>query len=124
MKTLLYLMPLLWLTACASIPRAVVTVTEVVDVSMKQWATMSNSGQTTREFDIKVMQAHDQYRVAASAAQTALIAYAKSGNEVNYLEALETIKAGAVPLIDLITSIMTTTKAADLKLQLSKASKP
>lgn len=126
MRKLLFVLPLFLVLGCATIGKIgnpVIAVTDVVSASMKSWAHLSVTGQTTKEFDTKVIAAHDQYRAAAAVAQASVIAYKNTGNESDYLKALEAARAGAIPLIDLITSILSPPKAASLKSDLQKASK-
>lgn len=123
MRKLLAVLPLVWMIGCTTIGNPVIAIADVVDSSMKTWASLSVTGQTTKEFDMKVISAHDQYRAAAAIAQTSLIAYKATGNQSDYLKALEASRAGAIPLIDLITSILSPAKAANLKSDLQKAGK-
>lgn len=123
MRKLLAVLPLLWIVSCATIGNPVIAVKDTVDAALKTWAHLSVTGQTTKEFDMKVIAAHDQYRAAAAIAQASVIAFKDTGNQSDYLKALEAARAGAIPLIDLITSILSPPKAAALKSDLQKASK-
>ncbi len=112
------------LTSCTTIFQTIVSVTNVVDRGMKDWAELSVRGQTTPELDAKVVAAHDKYRASAAVAQQFLVAYKTSHNQNDYIAALEAARAGAGPLIDLIASLLSPTKAVELKTSLTKASKP
>lgn len=114
----------LLLVGCTTFYSSVIAVTDVVDSAMKQWAQANKARQTTPEFNAQVVKLHDNYRLAASAAQSALILYKETGDATNLVSALETAKNGAGPLVDFIIQILAPTKGTELKTQLAKATKP
>lgn len=111
------------LTGCNTLFKSTVTLTQVVDSAMKQWASLSVNGLTTPEFDAKVVVAHDNYRAAAAAAQSALIAYKNTGDQESYLKAFEAARAAAGPVVDLIVKIISPARGVELQTDLAKANK-
>lgn len=109
------------LTACTTVYTGIVTLTSVVDSAMKNWAALSVAGKTTPIIDTKVVAAHDTYRKACAVAQSALVAYKTSGNDADYLKALEAARAAAGGLIDLIVPLLDSQTAATLKAKQAKA---
>lgn len=120
-KTTATLLIVAFLVGCGTLYTTTVTVTQVVDAGMKDWAAASVAGKTTPAIDATVMKAHEKYRAAAAAAQTALIAYKASGSQDQYLAALTAVRAAASQIFDLITPFIPTAKAQDLNAKLSKA---
>jgi hypothetical protein len=118
------LLALIVLIGCKSTYSTIVTVTQVVDSGMKQWASLANHGQTTPAFNQKVVAAHDNYRKAAAVAQLSLVAYKNTSNATNLVQALTAAKDGALPLIDLIASVISAEKGDQLRLDLASATKP
>lgn len=114
----------LLLVGCTTFYNSVIAVTDVVDSAMKQWAQANKARQTTPEFNAQVVKLHDNYRLAASAAQSSLILYKETKDAANLVTALETAKAGAGPLIDWIIQVLAPTNGTELKTQLSKATQP
>ncbi len=116
-------LPLAW-TGCQTVFGATVTVTEIVDAAMKDWAQLSKAGKTNPDLDAKVIAAHTHYREAARVAAISLKAYKESGNETQYVATLNALKAAVGPIIDLITPLLAPTQTAALKTKLTKASQP
>jgi Na+-translocating ferredoxin:NAD+ oxidoreductase RnfG subunit len=112
------------LVSCTTLYTSVITVTEVVDSGMKQWAQANKARQTTPEFNLQVVRLHDNYRAAAAAAQFSLKAYQASGNATMLVTALQQAKDGAAPLIQFIVTILLPPQADALTTQLAKATKP
>ena len=112
------------LLGCTTLYTSVVTVTQVVDSAMKSWAQASNARQTTPELNVQVIKLHDNYRMAAAAAQLSLKAYKNTKNAQDLVTALQTAKEGALPLVDLIVTIINQAKGSELKTQLTKATSP
>ena len=112
------------LLGCTSLYTSVVTVTEVVDSAMKNWAQASKARQTTPEFNSQVVKLHDNYRLAAAAAQLSLKAYKQTNNASDLVAALAAAKEGAIPLVDYIIQALTAPVAAELQSNLAKATKP
>ena len=112
------------LLGCATFYSSVITVTEVVDSGMKQWAQANKNRQTTPEFNVQVVKLHDNYRMAAAAAQLSLKAYKNTGNAADLVSALQQAKDGAGPLIEFISGILIPSQGDALKTQLAKATKP
>ena len=118
------LLVMLVLIGCKSTYSTIVTVTQVVDSGMKQWSRLANTGQTTPAFNTKVIAAHDNYRKAAAVAQLSLIAYKNTSNATNLVQALSAAKDGALPLVDLIVSVVSAEKGDRLRVDLAHAQKP
>jgi hypothetical protein len=112
---------LLMLTACGTLYTGVVTITSVVDSGMKEYAALQVAGKTTPALDAKVQNGHDKYRMAASAAQTALVAYKASGDNAQWIAALQAVRAAADEIIQLIVPLVTPEKATTLQNNLAKA---
>lgn len=121
-KLLCLLITLLLLVGCGTLYTSIITVTSVVDSAMKSWAHASNQHLTTPEFDAKVVNAHNQYRKAAAVAQGLLKTYKATGNAQDRVSAIEAARDGALPLVDLIASILSPAKGVELKTNLMKAS--
>jgi uncharacterized lipoprotein NlpE involved in copper resistance len=120
----LTLLVVLVLIGCKSTYSTIITVTQVVDSGMKQWSRLANTGQTTPAFNAKVVTAHDNYRKAAAVAQLSLIAYKNTSNATNLVQALSAAKDGALPLVDLIVSVVSAEKGDQLRVDLAHAQKP
>lgn len=112
---------LLALVACSTVYTGIVTITTVVDSAMRDWAQMSVAHQTTAAVDAKVIAAHDKYRAACSAAETALVAYKASGDQNAYIAAVTAARAAAGEIIDLIAPLLAPAKAQALHTQLASA---
>lgn len=110
-----------FLVGCGTLWTTTVTITQVVDQGMKDWAAASVAGKTTPAIDSTVTKAHDKYRAAAAAAQTALIAYKNSGAKDQYLAALTAVRAAASEIFDLITPFISASEGQNLNAKLSKA---
>ncbi len=110
------------LSACSTLYTSTVTITQVVDSAMKDWAQMSVAGKTSTAIDTAVVKAHDQYRAACGVAQTALVAYKNSGDSTEYVKAIVAVRAAADGLFAIITPLMPQSKATTLRTQLAKAS--
>lgn len=112
------------LLGCSTMFTGIVTVTEVVDAAMKNWAHASVARQTTPEFNAQVVRLHDNYRKAAASAQLSLKLYKSTNQATNLVDALAAAKDGALPLVDFIAQILTEAKGTGLKTQLAKATQP
>ncbi len=123
--TIACLLPMLpLLSGCQTVFSATVTVTEIVDSTMKNWATLSKAGKTTPDIDAKVIAAHAHYQEAARVAVIALKAYKESGNESQYVATLTALKAAVSPIIELIVPLLTADQSNNLKAKLIKANTP
>lgn len=109
------------LTACATFNTSVITVTQVVDAAMKEWAALSVAGKTSTVIDGQVTVAHNRYRQACSVMQVALVEYKQSGNNAGYVAAVAAARSAADGLIDLIVPLVTTQEANTLKTKMGKA---
>jgi len=96
----------LLLVGCTSLYQSVLTITSVVDQAMKNWAALSVAGKTSPAVDAKVKAAHEVYRQAAGVTQQALVAYKASGDQTQYVAALNAAKAAAQGVIDLIVPLL------------------
>ena len=123
-RILLTLAVMIVLIGCKSTYSTIITVTQVVDSGMKQWASLANTGVTTPAFNAKVVTAHENYRQAAAVAQLSLIAYKNTANATNLVQALTVAKDGALPLVDLIVSVVSAEKGDQLRVDLAHAKKP
>lgn len=125
MKNIKRIVPIIALvllvTACASIYTATVTITQVVDAGMKDWAALSVAGKTSPAIDAAVVKGHDKYRAACAVAQTALIAYKASGDQSQYIAALSATRAAAQVVFDIITPFLSSNEAVNLNTKLQKA---
>lgn len=123
-KTLLLLVFTLGLIGCATLNKAVVTVTSVVDVAMTDWAKASVAGKTTPELDAKVKAAHLEYRRVCGELVPIYEASIAAGDSPKAADVLKSLRAAVDPLMDLILPLVTTTEAQTLTKNLNKASKP
>lgn len=112
------------LTGCATVFTGIVTVTQVVDSGMRQWAALSKAGKTSAELDNRVIAAHDTYRQQATLAQAALKTYKATNDAKDLQTALGIARDAADPLIDLIAGVLSPSKSARLKANLNQAIKP
>lgn len=112
------------LTACATTSRAIVTVTSVVDVAMKDWAKASAAGQTTPDLDAKVIAAHDHYRAVCGSLAQILEAAQANGDQATAVNALQTLRAAVDPLLELIGPLVSPAEAQRLNTQLNTATAP
>lgn len=124
LKPLLTGILLLGLIGCASVFTTTITVTKIVDDAMRQWAHLSNTHQTSPALDANVIAAHDRYRMVAGIAQASMKAYQASGNPTDLATAIAQAKGAAMPIIDLIASILQPTQSAALKQSLTKVTAP
>ena len=119
--------PLLWvallLVACQTLPTYVVTITQVRDSAMKDWAAASVAGKTSPAIDAAVFKADSVYRQSAGVAEKALTAYKASGNPSDYTSSLQAVKVAVQAILDVLTPILAPADNATLKANLAKASK-
>lgn len=121
-KTLIPILAIAMLcVACQTLFTSTVTITSVVDSAMKQWAALSTKGTTGPTIDAKVVDAHNKYRASCAVAQAALVAYKASGDQTQYIAALNAVKVAAAGIIDLIVPFVATDKGVTLKSDLTKA---
>jgi len=111
------------LVGCATVFSGIVTTTSVVDTAMKAWAEVSAKGYSTPDIDSRVAVVHNQYRMACSAAQDALVAFRQTGDQAVYIQAFAVVKATASDLINLIAPLISADKSKKLKTDILKASK-
>lgn len=112
---------LLMCAACTTLYTGVVTITNVVDAGMKDYAALQVAGKTTPALDAQVRAGHDKYREACAAAQTALIAYKSSGDNSQWIAALQAVRSAADEIIQLIVPLVTPEKGTALVNNLAKA---
>ncbi len=120
-RALLTLSVAILLTGCATVFTSIVTTTSVVDTGMKAWAEVSAKGFSTPAIDSKVVEAHNQYRKSCAIAQEALIAFKQTGDQAAYVQAFAVVKATAADLIQLITPLISPSKAVKLQTDIAKA---
>ena len=121
-STILLFLALIGMTACTTLFRGVVTLTEVVHSAENQYAVLYKQGLVSEETHAKVTRAHDEYRAAAKTGAEALKAYKASGNEADYVAALNATKAAATVFIDRIVPLLIDSRGTKLKSDLQKAS--
>lgn len=112
-----------FLIGCTTLFTGVVTITTVVDSTMKSWADLSVHGKTSPAIDLKVKAAHEKYRTACSVAQNALIAYKLSGDPTQYNATVLAVKTAAQELLNLITPLLAQPDAEELQKKLYNATK-
>ena len=88
---------------------------------MKDWAALSVKGKTSPAIDNHVTAAHNAYRQAAATAQAALMAYKASGDQSQYIAALNAAKAAAQGVLDIIIPLLDQTEADKLATNLANA---
>lgn len=120
-KAIPILAVLVLVTACTGLYRGVITITSVVDNAAKEYAALYNKGVITADVDAKVTKAHDQYRAACKIASDALKAYKLTGDNQQYVAALQAAKVAATGFIDMIVPLLTQKQATTLKTNLEKA---
>lgn len=114
------------LAGCATVYSSIVTLTSVVDTTMKAWADLSVAGKTTPDIDKQVVNAHEKYRQACGVAQAALITAKTNGDQTPYVQAIAIAKVAAQGILDIVAPILLKTdpaKAATIQKQLAKANK-
>jgi hypothetical protein len=109
------------LVGCATFYATVVTITSVVDVTMKNWAELSVAGKTTPAIDIKVKAAYAKYQAACGVAAESLKTYKSTGDQTSYNQAVAVAKTAATELLAILTPLLTSTVADDLSTKLAKA---
>lgn len=112
---------LAFLVGCTTVFTGIVTLTQVVDTSMKAWADVVHQGRSTPALEAKVKQGYNAYLGACETAKNALIAYKLSGDPAQYQAAVAAAQAAATALVETITPLLTASKATTIKTQLSKA---
>jgi hypothetical protein len=119
----LLVIPAVMLAGCASAPKAVVTVTSVVDAAMEEWARAYVTGRTTPKLDAQVRAAHELYREEARRALVIYQAAVDSSNAASRLEALTIAKTAADMLLDELFPVLPGV-ANNSKLMLKEAVAP
>lgn len=112
---------LAFLVGCTTVYTGIVTLTQVVDTSMKAWSDIVHQGKATPALETKVKQGYTTYQGACDTAANALIAYKLSGDPTQYQAAVAAAQAAATALVETITPLLTPSKATTIKTQLSKA---
>ena len=109
------------LAGCTSLYQGTVTFTKVVKAAQEEYAILYNDGLVSAPLHEKVSQAHDKWRVAAGIGKRALQKYKETGDQSQYVAALEGVREAATGFVNLVVPLLTTSKAEDLKKDLSKA---
>lgn len=120
-RLFLVLLSVLLIAGCSSLYTGVVTITSVVDTTMKGWAELSVAGKTTPDIDAKVKAAHEKYRQACGVARDALKAYQAGGSQADYTAAFAAVRVAAAGILDIVTPLLTTEKASAIQSQFAKA---
>lgn len=115
---------LLITVGCNTIYSSAVTLTEVEDAVMRQWARLHNDRLTTADIDMKVNAAHENFNKARITAAIALRAYQAGGDKANYIKALEAARAAINPLFEILQPLLTAESTKKLKSQALNATKP
>ena len=112
---------MLVLAGCNSLYKGAVTVTKVRDTAMKELAQLNKQGKISPATDAKITVADAQYRTAAEVAVKALEAYKASGDKVQYLAALQAVKAAVGGILDILVPMIPQSEAVTLQSDLVKA---
>jgi hypothetical protein len=115
---------LLCAIGCAGLYQSTITITSVVDTTMRSWADLSTSGKTSPQIDAKVKHYHDLYRDACMVAQASLIEFKRTGNQDAYTQGLYAARVAAQNVLNVITPLLNHVKAKELNVRLSEATAP
>lgn len=119
----LFVLPVILALGCATLFKASITLTKVVDTALKEAAALKVQGFMPAETELRLISAHETYRKAAGTAVVALEAYKLSGDKAEYVRALETARGAASSIIELLVPLIGAARSDDLKGDLKKASK-
>lgn len=114
---------LVWCASCSTMYVSVITLTAVVDGASKEYAKAFNSGLVPPEVAVKAAATHEAYRKSAGVAKDAFAAV-KAGQDSDARAALEAARTAARGFIDVIASLLTKEKLAQVQIQLKKANRP
>ncbi len=112
------------MVGCAGLNRSIITVTDVVDSAMTEYADAQVRGLTTPALDAKVKAAHAEYQKAAGLALVAYQTATANGDKPAALATLKTLREAVDPLFDLITPKLAADRAVTLSQQLNQAAAP
>lgn len=117
MKQLFVLLSVVALVAlsegCATMNKTVVTICQLEDSAMMEWATLHNDGVTTDEFDLQVVRAHQEFLAAK---QDALAAYQAAGpDDPDYLNAFERVRGALIRLLNVLAPLAPAKSIDELK---------
>lgn len=123
MKKLLPIITLLLLVGCTTLWTGVVTLTQVHDTAMKNWAQAVKNGTSTTAINAAVVVADAKYRQAATVAADALTAYKNGGSSDAYVNALIAVRSALDSLITILTPAIPQADSQSLRANLAKATK-
>lgn len=108
-------------SGCAGIYSGVVTMTKIRDSAMKELAQLHKQGKISATTDTKIAEADLKYRQAAEVAEKALIAYQDGGDKLQYVAALQAVRAAVGGILDILTPFVSQNTAIDMQADLAKA---
>jgi len=100
----------------------IITITQVRDSTMKEFAKLDKEGFINPELDIKITEVDSRYRALARATESALTAYHNGGSQTEYINVLNATRAAVGELINLLRPIGSPVKISILDANLKKAS--
>lgn len=120
-KQIPLLLLLAFVVGCGSLYTGVVTITKVVDTTMKAYADLVHQGLVSAPVQQQVRSAYGKYQVAAAVAEDALKAYKAGASATSYQQALQTARDAAQSILDLIIPLLTPSKGSAIQAQFAKA---
>jgi len=114
---------LMLLVSCATLYRATVSITQIVDGAAKTYANAYNQGLIPPDVAAKVSVAFKNYQTDAKIAHDALVAYkaSGSGDDATYKQAFAAVYASATGFIEIVIQFFAPHDAIALQTQLKKA---
>lgn len=109
------------LAGCTTLFTGAVTITKVVDTTMKAYAELKVNNQTTPAIDEAAKKAHDQYRQYCGVAAKALQTYKDTGDPGSYNAAFQAVRSAALDIINLLQPLLAPDQVTKLKTQLMSA---
>lgn len=123
-KLLGYFAVMVMLSACTSLYKGVITVTQIRDSAMKELAQLYKKGLISPEMDKKIYEADVNYRAAALLTEQTLTAYKSgSGSQEDYLTALNTTKLAISGILDILRPLVISDNVRKLDNDLKLAGK-
>ncbi len=112
------------LASCATpVWTTVVTMSQIRDRGLKDWAAASAAGRSTPQIDAAVIAADKKVRDAAVVAQKALETYKANGDASGYIAALQAVRSTLGDLLTLIAPAIPASESQNLQANLAKATK-
>lgn len=110
-------------SGCKSVYTGVITITQVRDSAMRELASLHKQNLIDTQTDHRIAEADLKYRAAAKVAESALTASKVSGDQSQYLLALQLVRTAVSDLINILRPIAAQSKVETLENNLAKASK-